>query len=117
MRVTYAVPRHKRRKRILKRAKGFWGGRSRLLRSAKETLKRAERFATAHRKQRKRNFRYLWIVRINAAVRAAGLTYSKFMSGLKKLNIQLDRRQLAELAVNDAASFSQIVDKVKAAAV
>lgn len=115
MRVTYAVPRHKRRKRILKRAKGFWGGRHRLLRSAKETIRRAERFATRDRKDRKRNFRYLWIVRINAATRAAGLSYSKFMNGLKKLGITLDRRQLAELAVADAAGFSQLINKVKAA--
>jgi large subunit ribosomal protein L20 len=115
MRVTTSVPRHKRRKKILKRASGYVGGRSRLLRSAKETLKRAERFATRDRKQRKRDFRSLWIVRINAAVRSAGLTYSKFMAGLRTLKIDLDRRMLAEMAVNDAPAFSQLVDQVKAA--
>lgn len=115
MRVTYSVPRHKRRKRLLKRAKGYWGGRSRLLRSAKETLRRAERFASRDRKAKKRDFRRLWIVRISAAVREAGLSYSKFMAGLKKIGCDLDRRMLAEMALNDAQSFSALLQKAKAA--
>lgn len=106
---------HKRHKSILREARGFVGGRSRLYKSAKETLMRAERYAYRDRRVRKRDFRQLWIARINAAVRAQGLTYSRFMNALDKAGIALDRRTLADLAVNDSAAFNQVVAEAKAA--
>jgi len=103
-----------RRKKILKQAKGYVGGRRKLYRTAAETVLRAGAFAYRHRKQKKRLARGLWIVRINAACRQAGVSYSVFMAGLKKAGVLLDRKVLAELAVNDPAAFGSIVDKVKA---
>ena len=100
----------RRRKKVLKRAKGFFGGRRKLFRTAHETVMRAEVFATRDRKQRKRHFRALWNVRINAACRQFGTTYSKFINALKKANITIDRKSLAEIAVSDAPAFKKLVD-------
>lgn len=100
----------RRRKKVLKRAKGFWGGRSRLFRTAHETVMRAEVYATRDRKQRKRQFRRLWTVRINAACRQFGTTYSRFIAGLKKAKIEMDRKSLADLAVKDSGAFKKLVE-------
>ena len=100
---------------MLKAAKGFRGGRHRLLRSAKETLLRAGVYAYRDRKVRRRTIRRLWILRINAAARQNGLSYSQLIHGLQLGNIELDRKQLAEMAVRDAAAFEALVDKAKAA--
>jgi len=105
---------HQRHKRLLKEARGYVGGRHRLFRSAKETLMRAKRYAYRHRRTRRREFRHLWIARINAAARARGLTYSRFMQGLKSRGVILDRRSLADLAVRDQAAFDEIVATAKA---
>ena len=102
-----------RRKKVMKAAKGYWGGRHRLFRSATEAVDRALCYAYRDRRQKKRSFRGLWIARINAAVRLHGLSYSKFISGLKKANINLDRKVLADLAVNDPAGFARIAQTVK----
>ena len=109
-----AAPRQ-RRKKILKAAKGYWGGRHRLYRTAKEAVVRAGQYAYHDRRQRKREFRRLWVARINAAARESGLTYSRFMEGVAKAGIKLDRKVLADLAVHDGAAFGQIVDAAKAA--
>ena len=103
-----------RRKKVLKQAKGYFGGRRKLYRTAAETVLRAGAFAYKGRKQKKRRARALWIVRVNAACRQLGLSYSVFMAGLKKAQIGIDRKVLADLAVNDPAAFGAIVDKVKA---
>ena len=105
----------RQRKRIFKAAEGYVGGRRKLLRTAKETVMRAMRYATRDRKARKRDFRSLWIVRVNAAAREHGLTYSRFIQGLKKANIALDRKSMAEIAVSDPAGFDAICAKVKTA--
>lgn len=115
MRVRKGAARRQAKRRLFKRAKGFRGGRGKLLRTMKETLIRAEVFATRDRRARKRTMRRLWIVRINAAVRMNGIRYSQFISGLKKANIELDRRTLAEMAVRDSAAFAKVVETVKAA--
>ncbi len=109
MRVTNAVARRKRHKKVFKAAKGYRGGRHRLYRTAKETLRRAGAFAFVHRRQKKRTFRSLWIVRINAACRAQDITYSQFMAGLKKAGVVINRKQLSELAINDPAGFTTLV--------
>ncbi|MDO5566029.1 MAG: 50S ribosomal protein L20 [Planctomycetia bacterium] len=114
MRVSRGAARRKSKRRLFQRAKGFRGGRSKLLRTMKETLLRADRFATRDRRRRKRDFRRLWITRINAAVRMQGLRYSEFICGLKRAKIDLDRRSLAELAVRDEATFAKIVEMAKA---
>lgn len=114
MRTTYSVARHRSKNRLFKRAKGFRGGRGRLLRTVKETIIRADAYATRDRRVRKRDFRKLWITRISAAVRMNGLRYSQFISGLKKANIILDRKSLAEMAVNDEKAFVQVCELVKA---
>jgi large subunit ribosomal protein L20 len=103
-----------RRKKVLKQAKGYWGGRRRLYRTAAETVTRALAFAYRDRRAKKREFRALWIVRINAGCRALGLPYSAFMNGLKKAGIGLDRKILAELAVNDPAAFARLVETARA---
>ena len=108
MRVKRGFKARHRRQKVLKLAKGFRGGRSKLYRTAAGTLDRALRYAYRDRKTRKRNFRALWITRINAAVRMNDLSYSKFMHGLKLANIELDRKVLAELAISDPAGFAQI---------
>ena len=112
-----AVISHKRKKKILKQAKGFRGGRSKLYRTAKESVNRSLVYAYRDRKQRKRDFRRLWIVRINAATRLDGLSYSQFMSGLKKVGIDINRKMLADLAISDPAAFSALVEKARQAVV
>jgi large subunit ribosomal protein L20 len=109
-RVTRGLVHHRKQKRILKDAKGYRGGRSRLLRTAKETLLRARAYAYRDRKQRKRNFRSLWITRINAATRSHGLSYSQFMHGLNRAQVEIDRKTLADMAVRDADAFAQLVE-------
>jgi len=103
-----------RHKKILKLAKGYWGGKHRLFRPANETVMKALFYARRDRRQKKRNFRRLWIARINAAARMNGMSYSQFMNGLHKVGIQLNRKVLAEMAVSDAAGFSELVAKAKA---
>jgi large subunit ribosomal protein L20 len=103
-----------RRKKVLKRAKGYWGGRHRLYRTAAETVLRADAFAYRDRRAKKREFRALWILRINAACRAFGLPYSAFMSGLKKAGITLDRKILADVAARDSAAFARLVETARA---
>ena len=105
-----------RRKKVLKKAKGYVGGRSRLYRTAKETVLRAGAFAYRDRKAKKRAARGLWIVRINAACREAGLSYSVFMAGLKRAGILLNRKVLSELAASDPAGFAKLIESAKAAA-
>jgi len=105
----------RRRKRVFKRAKGFVGGRGRLFRTAKETVKRAMYFAYRDRKSKKRAMRGLWILRLNAACRENGISYSRFISGLKKAKVTLDRKVLTEIAVNDDSSFKKLVELAKKA--
>ena len=102
----------KRHKKILKAAKGFFGARSKKYRVAKQSVMRAMAHAFAGRKQTKRDFRKIWIVRINAAARENNISYSKFMYGVKKLNMNINRKMLADLAVNDPKAFSELVEKV-----
>src|SRR5262249_17926802 len=116
VRVHTGVAHKKRVKKLLKRAKGYRGQRSKNLRSAKHTLLRAGAFAYAHRRLRKRDMRSLWIVRINAAVRAEGMSYSRFRAGRGKAKIGLDRRALAERAAREPAAFTSLLAKVKGAA-
>lgn len=110
--VTTSVASRKRRQRTLKAARGYFGNKSRLFRYAKDAVQHAGKYAYRDRRVRRREFRSLWITRINAACRAAGLKYSTFMAGLKTLNVELDRKQLSELAINDEAAFSDLVQKV-----
>ena len=114
-RATNSPASRKRRKRILLRAKGFRGFRSKLFRYAKDAVYKARQYEYRDRKKRKGQFRRLWIQRISAAVRNEGLTYSRFIEGLKAANIDLDRKVLADLAVVDAAAFSTIVEQAKGA--
>jgi large subunit ribosomal protein L20 len=114
-RATNSPASRERRKRMLEKAKGFRGRRSKLFRYAKNAVMKAETWAYRDRKTRKRNFRYLWIQRINAAARANGITYSRFMEGLKATGSGLDRKILADLAVSDEAAFKAILDQVVAA--
>jgi large subunit ribosomal protein L20 len=113
-RVKRGVTAHARHKKILKLAKGFRGRRKNVFRIAKQAVMKAGQYAYRDRRTRKRVFRQLWIARINAASRGLGITYSKFMAGLKKANIDIDRKVLADMAVNDPAAFGSIVEKVKA---
>jgi large subunit ribosomal protein L20 len=103
----------RRRKKILERAKGYYGAKSRLYRIATEAVDKALQYSYRDRKVKKREFRSLWIIRINAAVRALGMTYSQFMSGMKKAQIALDRKALANMAYNDPEAFSRVADTVK----
>ncbi|MGI8482117.1 MAG: 50S ribosomal protein L20 [Chthoniobacterales bacterium] len=114
-RATNAPASRERRKRVLDKAKGYRGRRSKLFRYAKDAMMKAQYWAYRDRKTRKRTFRYLWIQRLNAAVRAQGLTYSRFAEGLKAANIGLDRKVLSDLAITDEAAFKGIVDQVKTA--
>ena len=114
-RATNAPASRRRRKKIIKEAKGFRGRRSKLFRYAKNAVMKARVYAFRDRKNRKRNFRMLWQLRINAAARALGLTYSRFMEGLKAAGIDLDRKVLADIAVKDEAAFKAIFDQAKAA--
>lgn len=112
-RVKGALNARKKHKKVLKMAKGFVGARSKQYRVAKQSVMRAMAHAFAGRKQTKRDYRRLWIVRINAAARLNGLTYSKFMNGLKLADITINRKMLAELAVNDAPAFAKLVETAK----
>ena len=107
------VPGHARKKKILKAAKGGFGGRSRLYRIAKENVLRGLQYAYRDRRVRKRTMRRLWIQRINAAVRMHGLNYNQFIAGLKRSSVIIDRKQLSEMAIHDAESFNKIVEEVK----
>ena len=113
-RVKRGVQAKARHKKVLKQAKGFRGARSRTYKVAKQAVMRAGQYAYRDRRVKKRVFRSLWIVRINAAARENGLTYSKLIAGLKKANIDLDRKVLASIAVNDKEAFSQIAEQAKA---
>lgn len=115
MRSMKGAARRQAKRRLFKKAKGYVGGRRRLLRTVKENLLRAGAFAFRDRRAKKRDFRRLWIIRINAAARNRGLRYSEFINGLNKANIQLDRKSLAEMAVNDPAGFDAVVEQVKLA--
>jgi large subunit ribosomal protein L20 len=115
MRTTKGSARNRAKNRLFKKTKGYRGGRNNLLRTAKETLIRAEAFAFRDRRVRKREFRKLWIIRINAAVRERGLRYSEFIAGLKKANIELDRKTLSEMAIHDSAGFDAVVEKAREA--
>lgn len=112
-RVKRGPRKRKRRSKILKIAKGYWGARSHNYRTAKEAVERALLYAYRDRRTRKRDFRRLWIIRIKAAAESNGLSYSRFIHGLRKLNIELDRKILADLAVNSPQTFLRIVEKVK----
>ena len=114
-RVKRGVQARRRHKKILKQAKGYYGARSRVFRVAKQAVIKAGQYAYRDRRQRKRQFRSLWITRINAASRANGMTYSQFINGLKKADIALDRRVLADIAVHDKEAFTAVVEKAKAA--
>ena len=112
-RIKRAVNAHKKRRKVLKLAKGYWGAKSKQYRTASEQVRRSLRYAYTGRKLRKRDFRRLWITRINAAARLNGINYSTLMNGLKRKNIEINRKMLAEMAVNDAAGFAQLVELVK----
>ena len=111
------VPGRARRKKILKAAKGNFGGRRKLYKSALQTVQRAGQFAYEHRRLKKRTFRALWITRINAAARINGLSYSTLIAGLKKANVDVNRKLLADLAVQDAGAFAKLAEVAKAASV
>ncbi len=110
MRVTYSVPSRRRRKKILKHAKGYWGRRKNVYTVAKNQVERAWQQAYRGRKLKKRNFRRLWIIRINAGARQHGLSYSVFMGKLKEKNIELNRKVLADLAMNHPEAFAKVVE-------
>ena len=112
-RVKGGVTTRRRRKRVTKQTKGYWGDRKNHYKSARETLMRADAYAYRDRRTKKREFRALWIARINAAARLNGTTYSRLMDGLKKANIELDRKVLADLAVNDEKAFTRLADSIK----
>ena len=112
-RIKRAVNAHKKRRKVLKLAKGYWGSKSKQYRTASEQVRRSLRYAYKGRKLRKRDFRRLWITRINAAARLSGMSYSTFINGLKKANVTVNRKMLADLAVNDAAAFAKLVDVAK----
>ncbi len=113
-RVRFGVARRRRRKRVLKRAKGFWGARSRLFKSAKETVIRAEAYATRDRRNRKRDFRRLWITRISAALYGGDIPYSRFIAGLKRAGVDLNRKMMSELAIRNPEAFDELVELAKA---
>ena len=112
-RIKCAVTTRRRHKKILKLAKGYRGAKSKLFRTANQAVMKSLTYAYRDRKQKKRNFRQLWIARINAAARMNGISYSKFMNGLKKNGIEINRKMLAEIAVADPAAFAKLVEKVK----
>ena len=115
VRVTLGAPRRQKKNRYFKQAKGFRGGRSTLWRTVRETLLRAWAFSQRDRHTKKRMYRRLWIVRINAATRMRGMSYSQFVDGLKKANIELDRKQLSEIAIHDPKSFDALVNEARSA--
>ena len=114
-RIKGALMTRKRRNATLKLAKGYWGSKSKHFKMAKQQVMKSGNYAFAGRKQKKRDFRRLWITRISAACAANGINYSRFMNGLKKAGIELNRKMLAEIAVSDAAAFTALVEKAKAA--
>ncbi|MBE6902362.1 MAG: 50S ribosomal protein L20 [Oscillospiraceae bacterium] len=114
-RIKGALATRKRRNKTLKLAKGYWGGKSRLFKTAKEAVMKSGQYAYVGRKLKKRDFRRLWITRISAGCKANGMNYSTFMNGLKKAGISLNRKMLSEIAINDAAGFTALTEKAKAA--
>ena len=115
MRVKRGLAAHRRHKKFLSAAKGFRGGRSRLYRTAREAVERSMQNSFEGRRQRRRDFRQLWILRINAGARLSGMSYSRLMHGLKVAGVALDRKVLADLAINDAAGFTKLVETAKSA--
>ncbi len=115
MRVKTGVVRHRRHKRLLKKARGFYSGRRKHFRKAKEQLERSMVYAYRDRKQKKREFRKLWIIRINAAARLNDISYSRLMHGLKLANIELDRKILADMAMNEPTAFASVAEAAKSA--
>ena len=113
-RVKRGVTAHARHKKVLKQAKGYYGARSRVFRVAEQAVTKALQYAYRDRRQKKRNFRALWIVRINAAAREHGLSYSVFMNGLKRAAIEIDRKVLSDIAIQDRAGFAELVNQAKA---
>ena len=114
-RIKGAMATRKRRNKILKAAKGYWGAKSKHFKMAKQAVMKSGNYAYIGRKQKKRDFRALWITRISAQCKVCGINYSRFMNGLKKANIDLNRKALSEMAINDTAAFAAIVEKAKAA--
>ena len=114
-RIKRAMMTRKRRNKTLKLAKGYWGSKSKHFKMAKQAVMKSGNYAFAGRKQKKRSYRTLWITRLSAAVAPYGLNYSTFMNGVKKAGIELNRKSLSEMAIQDAAAFSAIVEKAKAA--
>ena len=114
-RIKGALATRKRRNKTLKLAKGYWGGKSKLFKTAKEAVWKSGQYAYIGRKQKKRDFRRLWITRISAACKLNGMNYSTFMNGLNKAGITLNRKMLSEIAINDPSGFTAIVEKAKAA--
>ena len=112
-RIKGAVNAHKKRRKVMKLAKGYWGAKSKQYRAATEQVARSLRYAYEGRKLRKRDFRRLWITRINAAARLNGMSYSTFINGLKKHNVDINRKMSADIAVNDAATFANLVEIAK----
>ena len=114
-RIKGAVATRKRRNKMLKAAKGYWGAKSKHFKMAKQAVMKSGNYAFAGRKHKKRDFRALWITRISAQARASGINYSRFMNGLKKAGIMLNRKMLSEIAVSDKSGFAALVEKAKAA--
>ena len=114
-RIKGAMATRKRRKKVLKAAKGYYGGKHRLFKTAKQAVMKSGQYAYIGRKQKKRDFRRLWIARISAAVKPYGMNYSRFMNGLKKTGIEMNRKSLSELAITDAAAFGALVETAKKA--
>ena len=114
-RIKFAKVTRARRKKVLKAAKGYWGAKSKHFKMAKQAVMKSGNYAFVGRKQKKRDFRKLWITRISAQAKVCGMNYSTFMNGLKKAGIELNRKMLADLAVNDKAAFAELVEKAKAA--
>ena len=114
-RIKRATMTHKRRKKVLKLAKGYFGAKSKQFRTAKQAVMKSGQYAYIGRKQKKRDFRRLWITRISAGCKMNGMNYSTFMNGLKKAGIELNRKSLSEMAINDTAAFAAVVEKAKAA--
>ena len=114
-RIKGAIATRKRRKKVLKAAKGYYGGKHRLFKTAKQAVMKSGQYAYIGRKQKKREFRQLWITRISAACKMNGINYSQFMNGCKKAGITLNRKMLSEIAIHDAAGFTAIVEQAKAA--
>lgn len=114
-RVKRGVTAHRRHKKIMNQAKGYYGARSRVYRVAKQAVIKAQQYAYRDRRQRKRQFRALWIARINAGARQNGLSYSRLIAGLKKANVEIDRKVLADLAMNEQQAFTAVVEQAKSA--